>query len=193
MESKELIDAFRSQLDQVEIQGTTSVQVSALRHYLSALERDASLSKEQRAREHEGYLAHLAARNEYSIAMLEAVLEAVKTALQSLILINGGAVISLLGVLGNLAGKAEGALLARYLAIPLAEFGIAVLLGALGFAFRYFSQAFYSDMQEEGTKAQAWGHRFRYAAIACALGGYILFGFAIANSYNAVAWSFEKP
>lgn len=191
MESQELIDAFRKQLDQVEEQGNAQVQVAALRAYLSALEKDAGASQEFRRREHEGMLAHYAAKNQHSIEMVKAVLEAGKSALHSLLLINGGAVVALLGVMSNLAGKPGGILLAKYLALPLLEFGIGVLCGALGFAFRYFSQAFYTVSKSDKDKFVTWGDRFRYLAILAAIAGYILFGFAIANAYNAVVWSFS--
>lgn len=87
MESQELINEFRKQLDQVESQGGQQVQVAALRSYLAALEKDASASQEYRKREHEGMLAHYAAKNQHSIEMLKAVLEAGKSALQSLLVI----------------------------------------------------------------------------------------------------------
>lgn len=191
MESQELIDAFRIQLDQVEAQGNAQVQVSALRAYLSALEKDAGASQEYRKREHEGMLAHYAAKSQHSIEMLKAVLEAGKSALHALLIINGGAVVALLGVLSNLAGKAEGALLAKYLALPLIEFGVGVLCGALGFAFRYLSQACYTESDDNNDKYHAWGDQFRYLAILSAVAGYVLFGFAIANAYHAVVWSFS--
>lgn len=191
MESQELIDAFRKQLDQVEEQGNAQVQVAALRAYLSALEKDAGASQEFRRREHEGMLAHYAAKNQHSIEMVKAVLEAGKSTLHSLLLINGGAVVALLGVMSNLAGKPGGILLAKYLALPLLEFGIGVLCGALGFAFRYFSQAFYTVSKSDKDKFENWSDRFRYLAILAAIAGYILFGFAIANAYNAVGWSFS--
>lgn len=115
MESLELINEFRKQLDQVEAQGGQQIQVASLRSYLNALEKDASTSKEYRKQEHEGMLAHYAAENQHSIEMLKAVLEAGKSALQSLLVINGGAVVALLGVFSSLAGKAGGNALARYL------------------------------------------------------------------------------
>lgn len=191
MESQELIDAFRKQLDQVEAQGSAQVQVSALRAYLSALEKDAGASQEYRKREHEGMLAHYAAKSQHSIEMLKAVLEAGKSALHALLIINGGAVVALLGVLSNLAGKAEGGPLAKYLALPLIEFGVGVLCGALGFAFRYLSQACYTESDNNSDKYHAWGDRFRYLAVLSAVVGYVLFGFAIANAYHAVVWSFS--
>lgn len=191
MESKELIDAFREQLNQVEAQGGKQVQVSALRAYLAALEKDAGASQEYRKQEHAGMLVHYAAKSQHRIEMLKAVLEAGKSALHSLLIINGGAVIALLGVFSNLVGKPGDALLAKYLALPLIQFGVGVLCGAIGFAFRYLSQACYSDSGDEKDKYQAWGDRFRYMAILSAVAGYVLFGFAITNAYHAVVWSFS--
>lgn len=135
-------------------------------------------------------LAHYAAKNQNSIEMLKAVLEAGKSALHALLIINGGAVVSLLGVMSNLAGKTGGAHLAKYLALPLLQFGIGVLLGAIGFALRYLSQAFYTDSRDQKDKLHRVGDLLRYAALCTAIIGYILFGFAVANSYHAVLWSF---
>jgi hypothetical protein len=190
MESQELIDAFRKQLDEVEAQGAKQLQVSALRAYLSALERDAGASQEHRNRQHAGMLAHYATKNQYSLEMLKAVLEAGKSALHALLIINGGAVVALLGVMSNLAGKGQGALLATYLALPLLEFGIGVLAGAIGFALRYFSQACYAESDKQSDKFSQWGDLLRYAAILTAFSGYVLFGFGVVNSYRAVLWSF---
>ena len=190
MESKEVIEAFRKQLDQVEGQGGQQVQVSALRAYLNALEKDADSSQEYRRQEHEGMLAHYTAKTQHSIEMLKAVLEAGKSALHALLIINGGAVVALLGVLSNLVGKAGGSDFAIALALPLLLFGIGVLAGATGFAFRYFSQACYSESDDDNDKYEKWGDRFRYSAIATALGGYALFGIAIAYSYKAVLLAF---
>lgn len=191
MESQELINEFRKQLDKVETQGGQQVQIAALRSYLAALEKDASASHECRKQEYEGILAHYAAKSQHSIEMLKAVLEAGKSALHSLLVINGGAVVALLGVFSSLAGKDGGATLARYLSLPLLQFGLGVLVAALGFAFRYFSQAFYSESNAENDHYQKAGNWFRYAAIGSALSGYVLFGFAVVNAYHAVVWAFS--
>jgi hypothetical protein len=189
MESKEVIEALRQQLQQVETRGGQQIQITALRAYLNAVERDAGASQEFRKREHEGMLAHYVAENQHSIEMLKAVLEAGKSALHALLIINGGAVVALLGVMSNLAGKSEGALLAKYLALPLLQFGIGVLAGASGFAFRYLSQACYSESDGDG--AQPWGDRFKYVAILSGIAGYVLFGFGVVNAYHAVLWAFS--
>lgn len=190
MESQEVIDSLRDQLTQVEGQGGQQIQVSALRAYLNAVEKDAGASHEFRKREHEGMLARCSANNQQSLEMLKAVLEAGKSALQALLIINGGAVVALFGVMSNLAGKSGGALLAKYLALPLLQFGIGVLVSAIGFAFRYLSQACYSESDAQTDNYKAWGDRFRYAAIFSAIAGYVLFGYGVGNAYHAVIWAF---
>jgi hypothetical protein len=191
MESQEIIDAFRRQLDVLDGQGSTQVQVKALRNYLDALEKDSSLSKEQRKLQHEGMLAHYAAKNSFNLEMLRAVLEAGKSALQALLVINGGAVVALLGVMSNLIGKPGTGELARYLALPLLQFGIGVLCGAVGFALRYFGQACYAGDAEKNPTLAVWGDRLRWAAIVVGLCGYVLFGIGVANAYRGVLWSFS--
>jgi hypothetical protein len=192
MESKELIDAFKREVAHVEAQGHTQVRLEALKAYLDALEKSASLSVEQRKLQHEGMLADNAARHESNLEMFRAVLEAGKNGLQSLLVINGGAVIALLGVMSNLATKQGGATLARYLALPLLEFGIGVLCGAVGFALRYLSQAFYSEGMGEKNIYTTWGDNLRYATIAVGISGYVIFGFALVNAYHGILWSFAS-
>jgi hypothetical protein len=92
--------------------------------------------------------------------------------------------------MSNLVGKHGGEVLAKYLALPLLQFGIGVLLGALGFALRYLSQACYSESNDPQDKLHRCGDWLRYSAIFVAVSGYILFGFAVGNSYHAVLWSF---
>ncbi|MDY6948308.1 MAG: hypothetical protein SXG53_21595 [Pseudomonadota bacterium] len=187
MESRELIEIFRRELSRVEAQGSKQVTVVALLEYIAALEKGATESNEYRRQQYEGKLAEYAADNDKQLEMLRAVLESGKSALQSLLIINGGAVVALMGVMANLAGKPDGATLARYLALPLLEFGLGVLCGSVGFAFRYFSQACYS---EGGENYEKIGDRLRIAAIISGISGFILFGLGVVNSYHAVVWSF---
>lgn len=139
MEPVELINELRQELKRVEDNGQTHVPITGLRQYLSALESDAHDSSEQRRRAHEGTLAHYTAQNQFSLEMFKSVLDTGKSAIDALLIINGGSVVAMLGVLSNLAGKPSGDTLARYFALPLLEFGIGVLLAACCFAFRYFS------------------------------------------------------
>ncbi|QIK80890.1 hypothetical protein G7069_04305 [Lysobacter sp. HDW10] len=191
MEPVELINEIREELKRVEESGQTHVPVTGLRQYLSALELDAQYSFEERRRSHEGTLAHYAAQNQFSLEMFKSVLETGKSAIDALLIINGGAVVAMLGVLSNLAGKSTGDTLARHFALPLLQFGIGVLLAACCFAFRYFSQAAYADSEALSDKYRKRGDRLKCVAVVVGVAGYIAFGFGIANSYEAVLFAFS--
>jgi hypothetical protein len=190
MESNEIISDFRAQLDAVQNAGQQQVEVAALRSYLDALERDAHSSQEFRNREHAGMLAHYSAKTQHSLEMVKAVIETGKSALDALLIVNGGAAVALLGVMSNLAGREGGASLARYLSLPLLQFGVGVLLGVIGFGLRYLSQAAYSESTESKDGFHRAGDALRVAAVLGAIAGYILFGFGVVNAYFAVQWSF---
>jgi hypothetical protein len=185
MEPKEIIDDLKMQLKEVEKQGHGSVQISGLTSYLDTIEKMATQSDSYRAREYEGMLAHYAAKNQHSVEMLKAVLESGKSALHSIILINGGAVITIMGVMSNLVSKPDGKYLAGSLSLPLLKFGFGVLCGSSGFALRYLSQACYTELFNSDKKRyQIFGDIFRYVAIVVAICGFVFFGNAIYESYT---------
>nr|BDD47823.1 hypothetical protein 10 [Gammaproteobacteria bacterium] len=202
MEAHELISDLRRQLNDLEKKGHSAVQVAGLRAYLDVVERDAENSKEHINREHEGMLARYSAQVQQALEMFKAILETGKTALNSIVLINGGAVVALLGVMSAVAASDSGKKLAANLAAALLLFGFGVLCGAVGFASRYFSQVFYAESYRERisgtdeaaakrTSSREWyGHRFRDLAIVIGISGYILFGVAVVSSYQAVVQTF---
>jgi hypothetical protein len=191
VESRELIGEFRRQLADLESQGVAEVQVTALQQYLNALDKQTTLSKEHLDRELAKTLATGDAKAAFDLEMFKSVLEAGKSALQSLIVINGGAVIALLGVMSTLIGKQGGDVLARYLALPLLQFGLGVLFGTLGFALRYFSQACYAnDFSGDKSALDKWGDRLRIAAISAGFCGFVAFALGLVNSYLGVTWAF---
>lgn len=190
MEPEELLNEIRSELDLVEKQGQTHVPVAGLRRYLVALEADAGKSAEHRRQVHEGTLAHYSAKNQFDLEMLKSVLETGKSAIDALLIINGGAVVVLLGMLSNLAKESNGDELARHLALPLLQFGIGVLCAAATFALRYFSQDAYTASKAFNDKFYKRGNWIKFAAIAVGVSGYVLFGFGIANAYQAVTIAF---
>lgn len=189
MEAQEIIDSLRIQLEQVKSEGNTQVQVSALLAYLTAVESDADRSKSYREQQHAGMLAQYSAKNQQNIEMLKAAVEAGKSALHALVIINGGAVIALLGIMTNLVGDPRGEVLAKYLSLPLLEFGLGVFCGALAFGFRFFSHDFFLNAADSNNH-QKWGVWFRWASIGTSALGYFLFVIAIVNAYNAIRWSF---
>ncbi|PBJ83309.1 hypothetical protein CMZ84_01925 [Lysobacteraceae bacterium NML93-0399] len=190
MEPTEILDEIRAELDLVEKQGQTHVPVAGLRHYLAALETDAGKSAEYRRQVHEGTLAHATAKNQFNLEMFKSVLDTGKSAIDALLIINGGAVVVLLGMLSNLAKESNGYELARYLALPLLQFGLGVLCAAATFALRYFSQDAYSASEDYEDRFHKLGDKIKYGAVAVGITGYALFGLGIGNAYRAVNFAF---
>ena len=187
MEPRELLDDIRQLLVETEKEGINVVYIDPFKKYLDALEKDASDTHELRRRMHESSLAYYNADSQHNLEMFKSVLDAGKSALQSLILINGGAVVALLGVFSSLATQPNARALAHAFALPLLQFGIGVLLGAVGFAFRYLSQAQYGEHTEQDKRAQVWGDRFKYASIVSAGLGFLSFMLGVGNAYIAVS------
>ena len=113
MEPEELLEGIRAELDLVEKQGQTHIPIIGLRRFLVAMETDGGKSAEDRRQVHEGTLAHYTAKNQFNLEMFKSVLDTAKHAIDALLLINGGAVVVLLGMLSNLAKEDQGDELAR--------------------------------------------------------------------------------
>lgn len=190
MDPNELIDVVSKELDRFKAGGNSTVTVDGMQQYLQSLRVQAGASSESRRQAHEGTLAHYAAVNEHNLEMLRSAIEAGRHAIQALLLINGGAVVAMLGMLTNLSGKPSGDVPGRLLALPLLQFGIGVLLAAVCFALRYVSQDVFSASDEDGDRYQRVGHAIKFGAIAAGMGGYVAFGLGIANSYAAVQIAF---
>jgi hypothetical protein len=207
MEPNEVIDTIKQQVTIAKQRGNEHLHADAVLAYLDDLQKQAGESQHLRKLNSDRTLAQYNANNDHSVELLKAVLEAGKSALHYLVLINGGAVIALLGTLGSLAGKISGAMtqstagaatiLAQLLALPLLQFGTGVLCGAVGFALRYVSQAFFTeafncDLRESGGGKQyeRFGRAARWAALATVVAGFVAFGLGVGNSYNAIRWSF---
>ncbi|MHB8987679.1 MAG: hypothetical protein ACYC6S_02735 [Desulfobulbia bacterium] len=184
MEPAEVIDALKTALAVVKTEGQTTVTVDALERYLEGLRKDAGQSAEIRRLEYQRTLASYDAETKHSIEMFKSVIEAGREALNALVLINGGAVVALLGFMGATISKGLPPALGASLTSPLLQFGFGVLMGALGFGARYFSQAFYS-----GKKRKA-GIAFTLVAIGFAFVGYTLFGFGIYGAFSAFTTQF---
>ncbi|MFC3816594.1 hypothetical protein [Lysobacter sp. GCM10012299] len=190
MEPKALIDSVITELDRFKGTGNHQISVEAMKRYMEGMKASATTSLEERRIAHEGSLAQYSATTQYNLEMFKSVMDAGRNAIQALLIINGGAVIAMLGMLSNLAGKPTGDVLARLLALPLLQFGIGVLLAASCYAVRYFSQACYAEAPEEGGIWFKAGQALTLAAILVGISGYVLFAFGIANSYTAVRIAF---
>lgn len=191
MEAKEVIGALREALQQSDVQKSEQVPVSGLLAYLSELEKGVGPSLEARRIQWEGALADAAAKNQsslaeyqaqnaYSIEMFRSVMEAGKDALNALLLINGGAVVAILGFLGTAFSKEKfSPQLGLGLTHPLAYFGMGVLAGAVAHSVRYFAQVGFAGNQDK------CGMAMSVLAIVAGLGGYVAFALGLNGAYLA--------
>ena len=184
MEPAQVIDNLKIALTDAKAKGHETVAIAALEAYLDALRTNAAQSIEFQKIETQHTLAHLDVQTKHRIEMFKAVIESGREALNALVLVNGGAVIALLGFMGATISKGLPPALGLSLTLPILQFGIGVLMGAIGFATRYLSQTCYSEEKEK------WGDRFKAAAIAAALIGYGLFGCGIYRAYRAFSVQF---
>ncbi len=109
------------------------------------------------------------------IEEFKSVISLAQTALKIPILINGGAAIAILALIGNTWSKNS---LSTDLAKSLLFFSFGVLLAAIGTGVSYLTQYRFLQKNEDTIT-----HIFRYLVIACIIISYILF---MAGSY----WSY---
>lgn len=178
-------------LQQETVQTAGQVPVTGLLAYLSELEKGVGPSQEARRIQWEAALADAAAKNQsnlaaynaqnaHAIEMFKSVMDAGKEALNALLLINGGAVVAILGFLGTAFSKDRfSPQLGLSLTYPLAYFGLGVLAGALAFGIRYVAQACFAGEWKK------WGMAFNVLSILAGLGGYAAFGLGLAGAHGA--------
>jgi anti-sigma28 factor (negative regulator of flagellin synthesis) len=184
MEQTKFIKNLRTTLADLKANGQDTVDIAALVTHLDAQPSNASQSIELQKIETQRALAQLDVQTKHRIEMFKAVIESGREALNALVLINGGAVIALLGFMGGTVSKGLPQALGLNLTIPLLQFGLGVLTGAIAFATRYLSQAFYSAPRKRT------GDAFKYVAILFAFTGYGLFGWGIYGAYRAFSIQF---
>jgi hypothetical protein len=185
MEPIQVIDDLQSAIAEVKARGHETVAIDALEKYLDALRAGTGQSIELRKLESQRTLAQYDAQTKHSIEMFKSVIESGREALNALVLVNGGAVVALLGFMGATISKGLPQSLGLNLTLPILQFGAGVLMGALGFGARYFSQASYASQRKK------WGVSFMLGAIAFAAAGYVSFSCGIYGAYRAFLVQFS--
>jgi hypothetical protein len=184
MEVKEIIADLRQQLSVLKVQSQSTVSIAELEKWLGVIETDAMSSIELRKLQQLVSLAEYDARIKSHIESFKATIESGRETLNSIVLINGGAVVAILGFLGAVAVKGTEAQLAGWLTLPLLLFGLGVLFGSFGFGLRYLSQALYTG------KIEKYGNLLRYAAVLSAVAAYVCFALGVGNAYFAFHWRY---
>ncbi len=179
MEPQAAIDIVRNAIADARTKGHQVVSIDGLDKLLVDLRANATPSMEHYKLKYQASLAEYDAKIRHQLEMLKGTLDAGREALNAIVIVNGGAVIALLGFLGAALSKDMPRALGLGLTIPLLLFGAGVLLGALGFGARYISQACYSGEHSN------WGQGFTIVAIVLGLAAYGAFGYGMYGAYRA--------
>jgi len=187
VEYSKLLNSLQEDLAKIRSSGQSTVDIEALQKYI---ETGLSPDQPDRALEHtkleqQQFLAHLDVRTRHEIELFKSVIEAGREALNALILINGGAVVALLGFLGATISKGLPAELGLHLTPSILSFGAGVLAGSLSLAVRYVTQFCY------GHGRIKIGNALNLASISLAGSGYILFAYGIYTAYEAFVTQFS--
>jgi hypothetical protein len=191
MKTTDAITLLEDALQKHEEQGTTSIELAAVRQYATKIrewqdEDEKSGSDEPSEIHMERYRAQLTAwveryklEHDRNMEMFRSTIQAGQNALRTCLLINGGAAVALLAFLGHVAsGEGAGASMPMVaVARALAFYVAGVLIGGLASGFTYLAQFFFSD---DWNKT---GHAFNTAAILSGLLSLGLFGYGSYLAY----------
>lgn len=171
---------LRGELADMQRAGRTSVEIEPLLSFLDSTESNDPSSSEVRKLQHDSKLAHYKAKRESDMAMFQSVLDSAKTALTTSILMNGGAAVALLALLGNLLGKyAATTPLPSQLVFSLVSFAGGVLLGGLATGSTYLTQYCYSK------KHRRSGIGLHVLTVLLVVATYVAFLAGVFNAYLA--------
>ncbi len=183
METKDALNHIREALKQLEASGQQLVSVKALGDYLNQLEKNATMSIEFQKLQHESNLAHYRATREAALDMFRSVIGFAQYALKTIILVNGGAAVAMLALIGNIWSKESSVEVAKAIACSEAYFAFGVLIGAIATSTAYFTQYFY----ERASKYPNVAIGFHIATIVLVVGSYVTFGLGVYAAYSAFA------
>jgi hypothetical protein len=183
MASPSPLEKLRNALAELQKSGQESVDISTLINFVDSIEAHRPLDPELRKLQHESNLAKYKADADGKLEMFRSVMESAKSALSTSILVNGGASVALLALIGNLAGKspAISPLVQPGLASAMAAFALGVLLGALATGGTYCSQYLY--------QRQWWsvGAVFHTLTASLVVASYVAFAAGIYYAYSSLA------
>ena len=176
MQASDAIRAVRRELKSArQDHGQLWVEIKALDIYLATVEAHADQVENAVALNVQVQIAGAQLDHAARMDFAREVNDSAKSALNTVILVNGGAAVAMLGYLGsttNLRG-ANGAV-----RDAMAYFGVGVLLGTFGFATRYFSG---SAMYHGNTVRSG---RLSWVTIFAGLAAIGCFGLGVAQAYQ---------
>ena len=170
MKSAEFAKQLRNQVIQLNIDGQKTIECKNLTAYLE--EKIPELEQSDTS-DHEVTvdfrLAHYQATVEGNSQMFASVLEYGKHALNSIMVINAGASVALLSLIGSLTTK-ESPLAGEKFALPLLLFVLGVVFSAFASGGSYCTQYYYAEQPN-----RVVGKRFHLATVVFVVCAYLIF------------------
>jgi hypothetical protein len=179
MEARQAIAKIKADLSKLKNSGSETIPIEDLEKYLTSVAESADNSIELQKLELQRSVANYDAENKFSIEMFRSVIEAGREALKAALIMNGGAVIAMLGFLGTTVGKTNSNTLGLALTLPLAVFGFGVFSVGAAFVGMYLSQYFY----RRASSFAAYSSHFITALATCI--SYALFAYGVYQAYRA--------
>jgi hypothetical protein len=167
-------------LTDLQSDGQGSVAIAPLLEFIERAEADSPFDGEILRMHHENELARMKLNQDGSLEMFRSVIETAKVALTTSILVNGGATVALLALVGAVIGKASGnsSIPPAALVYALISFALGVLAGAIATGTTYCSQ--YCYHQEFNRSASA----FHAVTVILVLASYVAFLSGVASAYH---------
>jgi hypothetical protein len=136
-------------------------------------------------------LANADAKTRIALEEFRVVIDASKEAINAALLVNGGAVIAILGFIGSVVtktGPAHMTGMGSLLSAVMLQFAGGVVCAALAFGLRYCAQLFYRTRRKIPR-----AKKFHFAAVIAVIASYAAFGYGAWNCYNAFNIFFGTP
>jgi hypothetical protein len=180
MDDQAGLKILRDEIAGLKAKGSEDVSVDALERRVAGLLDQAGESHAVHSLQTQITLAQYEAQHRSDLESFKATVESGREALNALVLINGGAVVALLGFIGAMAAKSNGVVVAGAMRAPMLRFGTGVLLGALAFGARYLSQA----LDQHGWKR--WALALNLFVISLTIAGYAVFAWGLLGASDAI-------
>lgn len=172
MSDTSAIQKIISDITQIQNEhGREQIAISPLLDYLNQIKGIANQSDIERDRAHQTALKALDAQSQSDIEMFKSVIDAGKETLRACLIVNGGAVVSLLALLGSLENSTF-LKISGDISFALYLFSCATLCVLLSFASRYLSQFHYAH-----NEAKKWGNIYLFVSLGtCTINIFLFIG-----------------
>ncbi|HHL8239473.1 TPA: hypothetical protein ACQ84Q_002498 [Klebsiella pneumoniae] len=192
MTSSELLELFKKDVSDVKQQGSETIPVDNLLHYLTEI--DVTEQPEANALTLEGIkhqnstqLEIMKIENSFQIESFKAAISIGANACRTFLIMNGGAAIALLAFLGNIWNKNSSAEAASAIASALYLFCGGVVLAGLCSGLSYFSQCCFASSYLGTKRFYLWlGHTINAVACMCGAGSIFIFAYGSYCAYQSM-------